>query len=101
MPILTGCTPGYIVNGQRVTDQELAQYQAVWKPGTLELATKSAVAAKEHQGILNLIAALEARGATRDRPCRDLTLTDIVSRRPATVSGNQFFEFSVTSHERA
>jgi hypothetical protein len=77
--LMSGCaSPGFIVNGVRVSDEEMAKYRAAWKPGARAAAALSAVHPKEHQGILDLIAMLESRGATKQPPCESLVLTQIV-----------------------
>ncbi|WP_218043039.1 hypothetical protein [Steroidobacter gossypii] len=79
--LLSACASGYLVNGRHVSDEELTKYRSAWAAETPAIATTSAVAPKEHQGILDLIATLEAQGGTDAPPCQELVLTEIVRGR--------------------
>lgn len=76
--LLSGCASGYLINGKHVSDAELAKYRSAWDAKALTIAATSRVAQKEHQGILDVIATIEAEGPTDSPPCGELVLTEVV-----------------------
>lgn len=76
--LLSACASGYLINGKHVSDAELAKYRSAWNAEALTIAAASRVAQKEHQGILDVIATIEAEGRTNSPPCGELVLTEVV-----------------------
>jgi hypothetical protein len=82
---ISGCATTYRINGKKVTESELREYQSAWRPASFNAVKKSGLSPDDRQSALNIIAMSESTGITKAAPCKELSLFEVVPLKATDV----------------